>query len=86
MIKPIIYRNYSEKQIVDEAAIANVPAEDRLAISQALMDIFHESFKNQTGEASKNQKIDQSDRLDVDKIRHKRGKGLRPLKDHAKQC
>jgi hypothetical protein len=75
MIKPIIYYSYSEKQAVDEAAIVNVPAEKRLAISQALMDIFDESFKNQTGEASKTQKIDQLDILELDKICHKRGKG-----------
>lgn len=75
MTKPIIYHSYFEKQAVDEAAIVNVPAEKRLAISQALMDIFDESFKNQTGEASKTQKIDQLDILELDKIRHKRGKG-----------
>jgi hypothetical protein len=56
MIKPIIYHSYSEKQAIAEVVIANVPAEKRLAISQALMDIFHESFKNRTGKASKIQK------------------------------
>ena len=61
MIKPIIYYSYSEKQAIDEAAIANVPAEKRLAISQALMEIFHESFKIRTDGASRKQKIDQLD-------------------------
>lgn len=53
MIKPIIYHSYSEKQAIDEAVIAKVPAEKRLAVSQALMDIFHESFKNRDENASK---------------------------------
>jgi predicted GTPase len=56
MIKPIIYHSYSEKEALEKALIASIPSEKRIAVSQALMDIFHGSSKTETNKASKSKK------------------------------
>jgi hypothetical protein len=45
MIKPIIYHNFEEKELLEKKLMAIIPQDKRLSASEALMNIFYMSKK-----------------------------------------
>lgn len=45
MIKPIVYRNIEEKELLERELMATIPAKKRELVSKALMDIFSRRAK-----------------------------------------
>jgi hypothetical protein len=41
MIKPILYRNFEEKELLERKLMTIIPHDKRLSASEALMDIFY---------------------------------------------
>ena len=45
MIKPIVYHNFEEKELLEKKLMAIIPKAKRLSASEALMNIFYTSKK-----------------------------------------
>ena len=45
MIKPIVYHNFEEKELLEKKLMAIIPQDKRLSASEALMNIFYTSKK-----------------------------------------
>jgi len=45
MIKPIVYHNFEEKELLERKLMAIIPQDKRLSASEALMNIFYTSKK-----------------------------------------
>lgn len=43
MIKPIVYHDFDEKELLEKKLMAVIPEEKRLSASEALMNIFYNS-------------------------------------------
>ena len=48
MIKPIVYHNFEEKELLEKKLMAIIPQDKRLSASEALMNIFYTSKKKNT--------------------------------------
>jgi len=53
MIKPILYHNFEEKELLERKLMAIIPKDKRLSVSEALMNIFYKSKKKKTTSKSK---------------------------------
>ena len=53
MIKPILYHNFEEKEVLERKLMAIIPQDKRLSASEALMNIFYKSKKKKSTSKSK---------------------------------
>jgi hypothetical protein len=53
MIKPIVYHNFEEKELLEKKLMAIIPQDKRQSASEALMSIFYTSKKKRSPSKSK---------------------------------
>lgn len=53
MIRPILYHNFEEKELLERKLMAIIPHDKRLSASEALMNIFYKSKKKKSTSESK---------------------------------
>jgi len=53
MIKPIVYHNFEENELLESKLMAIIPHDKRLSASESLMNIFYKSKKMKRTSKSK---------------------------------